>query len=33
MKRLGFACKLSELHPKKGVISIPEYNEIGRAHV
>ena len=26
MKRLGFACKLSELHPKKGVISIPEYN-------
>jgi UV DNA damage repair endonuclease len=25
-KRIGFACKLSELHPKKGIIGIPEYN-------
>ena len=25
-KRIGFACKLSELDPKKGVIGIPEYN-------
>lgn len=26
IKRIGFACKLSENHPSKGVISIPEYN-------
>lgn len=26
IKRIGFACKLSENHPTKGVISIPEYN-------
>jgi len=26
IKRIGFACKLSELHPKKGIVSIPEYN-------
>lgn len=26
IKRVGFACKLSELHPKKGIVSIPEYN-------
>lgn len=26
IKRIGFACKLSELHPTKGVASIPEYN-------
>jgi UV DNA damage repair endonuclease len=26
IRRLGFCCKLSEIHPKKGVISIPEYN-------
>lgn len=26
LKRIGFACKYSELHPTKGVISIPEYN-------
>lgn len=26
IKRIGFACKLSEIHPKKGAISIPEYN-------
>ena len=26
IKKLGFACKLSEMHPTKGVISIPEYN-------
>ena len=25
-KRVGFACKLSEFHPTKGVISIPECN-------
>jgi UV DNA damage repair endonuclease len=24
--KIGFACKLSELHPTKGVVSIPEYN-------
>lgn len=26
IKRLGFACKMSELHPTKGVVSLPEYN-------
>jgi UV damage endonuclease UvdE len=26
IKRIGFACKLSEMHPTKGAISIPEYN-------
>jgi UV DNA damage repair endonuclease len=26
MGKIGFACKLSELDPKKGIISIPEYN-------
>ena len=26
IKKIGFACKLSELDPKKGIISIPEYN-------
>ena len=26
IKKIGFACKLSELHPIKGVVSIPEYN-------
>ena len=26
LKKIGFACKLSELDPKKGIISIPEYN-------
>jgi UV DNA damage endonuclease len=26
MKRIGFACKLSQLDPKKGVVSIPEFN-------
>ena len=25
-KKIGFACKFSELHPTKGVISLPEYN-------
>lgn len=25
-KKIGFACKFSELHPTKGVISIPDYN-------
>ena len=25
-KRIGFACKISTLDPKKGVIAIPEYN-------
>ena len=25
-KRIGFACKLSESHPTKGVVSIPKYN-------
>lgn len=29
IKRIGFACKISELHPKKGVVSIPEYNSRG----
>lgn len=28
-KKIGFACKLSELHPKKGVISVPECNTGG----
>ena len=27
--KLGFACKLSELHPTKGAVSIPEYNTGG----
>jgi UV DNA damage repair endonuclease len=26
VKRTGFACKYSELHPIKGVVSVPEYN-------
>ena len=26
IKKIGFACKLSELDPKKGIVSIPEYN-------
>jgi UV damage endonuclease UvdE len=26
IKRIGFACKMSELHPTKGAISIPAYN-------
>lgn len=26
LKRIGFACKYSELHPTQGVISIPEFN-------
>jgi UV DNA damage endonuclease len=26
IKKIGFACKISELDPKKGIISIPEYN-------
>lgn len=26
IKRTGFACKYSELHPTKGVVSVPEYN-------
>jgi UV DNA damage endonuclease len=26
LKRIGFACKYSELHPTKGVVSVPEYN-------
>jgi UV damage endonuclease UvdE len=26
IRKIGFACKLSEMSPKKGVISIPEYN-------
>jgi UV DNA damage repair endonuclease len=25
-KKIGFCCKFSELHPTKGVISLPEYN-------
>lgn len=25
-KKIGFACKFSELHPKKGIVSVPEYN-------
>jgi UV DNA damage endonuclease len=25
-KRIGFACKISTLDPKKGILSIPEYN-------
>lgn len=25
-KRIGFACKISEMHPTKGLVSIPEYN-------
>ena len=25
-KKIGFACKFSEIHPTKGVISLPEYN-------
>jgi UV DNA damage endonuclease len=24
--KIGFACKFSELHPTKGIISVPEYN-------
>lgn len=26
IKKIGFACKISEMHPTKGIISIPEYN-------
>lgn len=26
MKKIGFCCKLSQLHSTKGVVSIPEYN-------
>ena len=26
MNKIGFACKLSEIHPKKGLVSIPEHN-------
>jgi len=26
IKRIGFACKLSEFHSKKGIVSIPKYN-------
>ena len=26
IKKIGFACKISELDPKKGIVSIPEYN-------
>ena len=29
MRKIGFACKFSELHPKKGVVSIPELNTGG----
>lgn len=29
IKRIGFACKLSEMCPKKGIISVPEYNLSG----
>jgi len=29
IKKIGFACKFSELDPKKGIISIPEYNTGG----
>lgn len=25
-KKIGFACKISKLDPKKGIVSIPEYN-------
>ena len=25
-KRIGFCCKFSELHPTKGIVSVPEYN-------
>lgn len=25
-KKIGFACKFSEVHPTKGIISVPEYN-------
>ena len=25
-KKIGFCCKFSELHPTKGIVSIPEYN-------
>jgi UV DNA damage repair endonuclease len=28
-RRIGFACKISSIDPKKGVISIPEYNSKG----
>lgn len=26
VKKIGFCCKFSEVHPTKGIISIPEYN-------
>ena len=26
IKRIGFACKISKLDPKKGIVAIPEYN-------
>ena len=26
IKRIGFACKYSELHPTKGAVSVPKYN-------
>jgi UV DNA damage repair endonuclease len=28
-KKIGFACKISKLDPKKGIVSIPEYNSNG----
>lgn len=28
-KRIGFACKISSLDPKKGIVAIPEYNSRG----
>jgi len=29
IKKIGFACKISTLDPKKGIVSIPEYNSKG----
>ena len=26
IKRIGFCCKFSKLHPTKGIVSVPEYN-------
>jgi UV DNA damage repair endonuclease len=26
IKRIGFCCKFSEVHPTKGIVSVPEYN-------
>lgn len=29
IKRIGFACKISRVDPKKGIVAIPEYNSKG----